>query len=173
MVNVSSYHVSVWPMPLVNWVGVTGVYSMCGYGWWIWYRIIYVYIYIHIYIYTCIYTYVYIYIYVYTVCISNLSLSLSLSLYLYLSIYLPLNGWKWINQVVAWGAYCFFLVGAGSQWFQCVYCILIVCRFIMVQPYSTISFLDETNIGADETFIFTSRLGQSKTFPETRKPFFV
>ena len=64
----------------------------------------------------------------------------------------------------------FFSVRAGSQWFQCVYCILIVCRFIMVQPYSTTSFLDQTNIGADETFIFTSRLGQSKTFPETRKP---
>jgi hypothetical protein len=170
VVNVSSYHVSVWPMPLVNWVGVTGVYSMCGYGWWIWYRIIYVYIYTYIYIY--VYIYICIYIYVYTVCISNLSLSLSLSLYLYLSIYLWM-GESESTKLWPGAPTAFFLVGAGSQWFQCVYCILIVCRFIMVQPYSTISFLDETNIGADETFIFTSRLGQSKTFPETRKPFFV
>ena len=169
MVNVSSYHVSVWPMPLVNWVGVTGVYSMCGYGWWIWYRIIYVYIYTYIYIRVYIHMYIYMYIlYVYLI---------YLYLYLYLSICIYLSTFEWVkvNQPSCGlgRLLLFFLVGAGSQWFQCVYCILIVCRFIMVQPYSTISFLDETNIGADETFIFTSRLGQSKTFPETRKPFFV
>ena len=66
---------------------------------------------------------------------------------------------------MAWGAYCFFSVRAGSQWFQCVYCILIVCRFIMVQPYSTTSFLDQTNIGADETFIIHFQTWTKQDFP--------
>ena len=128
----------------------------------------YMYIYIHIYIRVYIHMYIYMYIlYVYLI---------YLYLYLYLSICIYLSIYLWMGEsesIKLWpGApTAFFLVGAGSQWFQRVYCILIVCRFIMVQPYSTISFLDETNIGADETFIFTSRLGQSKTFPETRKPF--